>query len=192
MSAASTYLAAARARKNFTLLLDTLVDRILVRNGRAIGVRSSRCFPRSASGATNGWTSGPSTPTPGVALWAWCQVYLRRDRLPERRVVVRFEFVYRGRPETAWLLIERGDAELCAFDPGFGDDVTVTITDPLTFARWHLGHIDWATALRSGRLTVTGPRDLCRALASWNRRPEIGVGLRAARRRAGSHSDPGA
>lgn len=72
----------------------------------------------------------PEDSDPGVALWSWCQVYLRRDRLPQRRVVVRFEFVYRGRPETAWLLIERGDAELCAFDPGFGDDVVVMINDP--------------------------------------------------------------
>jgi len=131
----------------------------------------------------------PEHSDPAVALWTWCQVYLRRDRLPDQRVVVRFEFVYRGRPETAWLLIERRDAELCAFDPGFGDDVVVTIKDPLTFARWHLGHIDWATALRSGGVTVTGPRDLRGALPTWNRRPEIGVRLRAARRRAGSRPD---
>jgi DNA-binding HxlR family transcriptional regulator len=134
----------------------------------------------------------PEHSDPGVALWSWCQVYLRRERLPDRRVVVRFEFEYLGRPETSWLLIERGDAELCAFDPGFGDDLIVTIGDPLTFARWHLGHIDWGTVLRSGGVTVTGPRDLCRALPTWNRRPEIGVRLRAARQRAASHPDPGA
>jgi DNA-binding HxlR family transcriptional regulator len=123
----------------------------------------------------------PEHSDPGVALWSWCQVYLRRDLLPERRVVVRFDFRYRGRPERAWLLVERGDAELCAFDPGFGEDVLVTINDPLTFARWHLGHIPWATALRSGGVSVTGPRELARALPTWNRRPEIGVQLRAAR-----------
>ena len=65
------------------------------------------------------------------------------------------------------------------------------LVHPLTFARWHLGHIDWATALRSGGVTVTGPRDLRRALPTWNRRPEIGVRLRAARRRAASRPDPG-
>ena len=84
----------------------------------------------------------PEHSDPAVALWSWCQVYLRRERLPNRRVVVRFEFQYRGRPETAWLLIERGEAELCAFDPEFGDDLIVTINDPLTFAPWahRLGH----------------------------------------------------
>ena len=41
-----------------------------------------------------------------VALWPWCQVYLRRDLLPERRVVVRFDFRCRDRPARAWLLVE--------------------------------------------------------------------------------------
>lgn len=132
----------------------------------------------------------PEHSDPAVALWSWCQVYLRRERLPDQRVAVRFEFEYRGRSETAWLLIERGEAELCACDPGFGDDVIVTINDPLSFARWHLGHIDWATALRSGGVTVTGARNLCRALPTWNQRPEIGVRLRAARWRAASAQIP--
>jgi len=126
----------------------------------------------------------PEHSDPAVALWSWCQVYLRRDLLPERRVVVRFDFRYRDRPERAWLLIEKGDAELCAFDPGFGDDAVVTIHDPLSFARWHLGHISWATALRSGGVSITGPRELVRSLPTWNRRPEIGLQLRAAQRQA--------
>lgn len=116
----------------------------------------------------------------GVILWSWCQVYLQREMLPQQRVLVRFEFEYRGKRDTAWLLIERGEAELCAFDPEYGDDLVVVVNDPVTFARWHLGDIDWATALRSGSITVTGPRDLRTALPTWNRRPEIGAKLRAA------------
>jgi hypothetical protein len=68
-----------------------------------------------------------------------------------------------GRPERTWLRVEKGDAELCAFDPGFGEDVFVTINDPLTFARWHFGHIRWATTLRSGGVSVMGT---CRR--PWN------------------------
>lgn len=41
MNAAFTYLAAARSRKSLALLPNTLVDRVLVENGRAAGVRSS-------------------------------------------------------------------------------------------------------------------------------------------------------
>jgi hypothetical protein len=121
---------------------------------------------------------------PGVILWSWCQVYLRREVLPQHRVLVRFEFQYRGKRETAWLLIERGEAELCAFDPGFGDDLVVVVNDPVAFAQWHLGHIDWAAALRSGGLTVTGRSHLRKALPTWNRRPEIGAKLRAVYREA--------
>lgn len=71
-----------------------------------------------------------------------------------------------------WLLVERGGAEICRFDPGFGDDVTVRIDDPIAFARWHLGSIAWADAVRSGAITVEGPRDLRRALPTWNGAPE--------------------
>lgn len=126
----------------------------------------------------------PHHSDPGVILWSWCQVYLNRAELPQQRVVVRFEFEYRGRQERSWLLIERDEAELCAFDPAFGDDLVVIVNDPLAFARWHLGHIDWPTALRSEGITVSGPRDLRRALPTWNRRPEVGKRLRAAYREA--------
>jgi DNA-binding HxlR family transcriptional regulator len=109
---------------------------------------------------------------PGVVLWSWCQEFLRRDLLPDRRVVVRFDTRSGGRRTTGWMLIERGQAEICRVDPGFGDDLVVTITDPLTFARWHLGLVGWAAALRSGHIQVTGPRALCRALPTWNAGPE--------------------
>jgi len=48
----------------------------------------------------------------------------------------------------------------------------VTINDPLTFARWHLGLVGWAAALRSGQIQVSGPRALSRALPTWNAGPE--------------------
>lgn len=117
---------------------------------------------------------------PDAVLWSWAQSYLRRDLLPERRVVVRFEFHSRGR-RTVWLLVERGGAEICRFDPGFGDDVTVRINNSIAFTRWHLGDIEWADAVRSGAITVEGPRDLRRALPTWNGAPES---------RAADHRDP--
>ena len=110
---------------------------------------------------------------PDVVLWSWCRSFLRRDLLPDRRVVVRFAFRQSGRKRCVWLLIERGEGEICNFDPGFGDDITVTIDDPLVFARWHLGLAEWSTALRSGAIHVDGPRSLCRALPTWNAYPEL-------------------
>jgi hypothetical protein len=58
----------------------------------------------------------------------WCHEFLRRDLLPDRRVVVRFDFSFLGRKGRGWLLIERREGELCPVDPGFGDDLVVTST----------------------------------------------------------------
>ena len=67
------------------------------------------------------------------------------------------------------MLIEHGDAEVCKHHPGLEEDLIVE-TDGKTFAHWHLKHLEWADALRSGRIRVRGPRALSRALPTWNRR----------------------
>ena len=113
---------------------------------------------------------GDEHTNPALVLWAWCTVYLDRELLPERRVVVRFEFVDQP-PEAQrlWMLVENGDAEVCKHDPGFDEDLIVE-TDAKTLVHWHLKHIEWTDGLRSGRIRVNGPRPLARALPTWNRR----------------------
>jgi FAD/FMN-containing dehydrogenase/DNA-binding HxlR family transcriptional regulator len=118
---------------------------------------------------------------PDVILWSWCSNFLRNKLLPERRVVVRFEFKNGRRKVKLWLLIENREAEICRFDPGFGDDVVVTINDPLSFARWHLGLVTWGSALRTGAIEVSGARELRRMLPTWNGGPEEHATRRAAR-----------
>lgn len=128
----------------------------------------------------------PEHSDPDVVLWSWyLGGFLRRDLLPDRRVVVRFDVVLGARSShtKVWVLIERRDAELCSFDPGFGDDLVVTVKDSLAFARWHLGLIEWAGALRSGGIEVSGSRELCRTLPTWNAGPEIHARLRAEHKR---------
>ena len=115
---------------------------------------------------------------PDVVLWSWFGSFLVRDRLPDQRAAVRFELDHHGRRWKVWVLVEHGDAEICNFDPGFGDDVVVLVEDALTFARWHLGLIDWNTALRSGGLRATGDRRLRRALPTWNAGPDVHRRLR--------------
>jgi DNA-binding HxlR family transcriptional regulator len=113
---------------------------------------------------------GDEHTNPSLVLWAWCTVYLDRDRLPPGRIVVRFEFV--DQPpgnRRLWLLVDRGDAEVCRHDTGVDEDVIVE-TDAKTFVRWHLQQIEWADAVRSGHIRVTGSRWVAQALPTWNRR----------------------
>lgn len=110
----------------------------------------------------------PENLDPFVALWSMCHA-LRRDRLPDRRVVIRFDFTGRPRRERYWLLIERGDAEICKTCPGPDEDLYVT-AEAEAFVKWHAGQLTWAQAIRDHRIQLDGPSSLTRAFPTWNAR----------------------
>ena len=105
---------------------------------------------------------------PFVALWSMC-IALRRDRLPDRRVVIRFDFTGRRRPERYWLLIEHADTEICKQYPGLDEDLYIT-ADAEAFVRWHAGQQAWAEATHDRRIQLHGPTWLVRAFPTWNAR----------------------
>ena len=105
---------------------------------------------------------------PGFALWAWCQAQLDRSKLPSSRVLVAFVFPdERPGNRYYWLIVEHGDAELCYADPGGDADLFVE-AESMAFVDWHRGALSWAAARRDGRIVVTGPERLARALGTWN------------------------
>jgi DNA-binding HxlR family transcriptional regulator len=110
----------------------------------------------------------PENLDPFVALWSMCNA-LRRDRLPERRVVIRFDFLGRPSRERYWLLIERGDTEICKTNPGLDEDLYVT-AHAEAFVKWHAGQLTWAQATREGRIELDGVPSLVRAFPTWNAR----------------------
>jgi DNA-binding HxlR family transcriptional regulator len=121
----------------------------------------------------------PENLDPFVALWSMCHA-LRRDRLPARRVVIRFDFLARPgapreggagrpRPERYWLLIELGDTEICKTYPGVEEDLYIT-ADAEAFVKWHAGQLTWAQATRDGRIQLDGLPSLIRAFPTWNAR----------------------
>jgi DNA-binding HxlR family transcriptional regulator len=117
----------------------------------------------------------PEQAHPGVVLWMWVTFYLDRDRIPWRRVLVRFDYpTLSGPGSRGWLLIERGDAEVCEKHPGGEEDLVVLVADPVAFAKWHLGELRWSEALRSGAIEVQGIRTLARTLPTWHRDPQRG------------------
>jgi DNA-binding HxlR family transcriptional regulator len=104
---------------------------------------------------------------PFVALWSMCNA-LRRDRLPDRRIVIRFDFTGRPRHERYWLLIERGETEICRTYPGL-EDLYIT-AEAEAFVKWHAGQLTWAQATREGSIQLAGPSSLARAFPTWNGR----------------------
>jgi len=92
------------------------------------------------------------------------------DKLPDRRVVVRFEF--RALParcaafRTSWMILDRRGPEVCLKDPLFDVDLVVT-ADTATLARVWMGATTFTAALRAGGLRIEGPRELSRAFPEW-------------------------
>jgi hypothetical protein len=95
--------------------------------------------------------------------------------LPDRRVVVRFEFsgVPAGRTKfrILWLLLERAGVDVCAKDPGFPVDL-VFRGNIVDFVAVYLGHTTWRDAA-GGSLLIEGGRNLARRLPSLIRLDKV-------------------
>ncbi len=116
----------------------------------------------------------PTDLDPTILLWGFRK---RADlkALPDRRVVVRFEFAgvpaNRTKFRVLGLVLERSGADVCAKDPGFGDDLVCRgkIAD---FVGVYLGHNTWREA--AGRsLWIEGDRQLARKFPSWVRLDKV-------------------
>jgi DNA-binding HxlR family transcriptional regulator len=118
------------------------------------------------------WTKGRIAAhnlDPGLLLWD-VRRRMAVDRLPEARVVVRFDvhgLPARVRAQTSWwFVLRRPEVDLCLKDPGFDVDLVVT-ADLATFTKVWLGDATMARALREGGVRLDGPRDLVRAFPGW-------------------------
>lgn len=103
---------------------------------------------------------------PSLLMWD-IRRNLRRDRLPEHQIVVRFDFAdivgARGR---WWLLAGRDGGDICMIDPGFDVDLrfTVRLRD---LTRYWLGQIGWSDLVRGHETELDGLRELRRSLPEW-------------------------
>ena len=75
----------------------------------------------------------------------------------------------RKSPERYWLLIERGDTEICKTSPCLDEDLYVT-AEAEAFVKWHAGQLSWAQATREGRIQLDGSPPLVRVFPTWNAR----------------------
>jgi DNA-binding HxlR family transcriptional regulator len=105
----------------------------------------------------------PQHADPLYFLNSWISTYLNRDALPERQVVVRFDFTDQP-PKTSpmWVIFDR-------HHPGYEEDLIVK-AESVALAEWHLGRVEWARVVADGRVTITGMPRLAKALPTWNQR----------------------
>lgn len=106
---------------------------------------------------------------PGLLMWD-IHRRINVDRLPERRVVVRFDF--RGVPRalrcptTWWLILQRPEVDLCLKEPGFEVDLVVH-ADVAALTRVWMGDVRLADVMRQGLIRLDGLPTFARAFPTW-------------------------
>jgi DNA-binding HxlR family transcriptional regulator len=118
------------------------------------------------------WAFGdprPEEQDPWLLLW-WMRRRVNAAALPERRIVVQFDFSG-GWTGSYWLLLESTDVTICLQHPGFEIDLLVN-TDVSALYRVWLGQLTLTAAQRAGLIQVDGPRALARPFLNewfdWN------------------------
>ena len=103
---------------------------------------------------------------PQLLLWDMHR-HIDQEAVPDGRTVVRFRF-----PDLPsdlrdwWLVITRGEADVCDADPGY--DVAVTVTGGLrSMVEIWRGDVSWSQALRARAVEVQGPEAMRRAVPGW-------------------------
>ena len=113
------------------------------------------------------WAFGEPKPEeldPALLVW---KIHQRIDResLPERRVVVEFDFTG-PKARRVWLVLQRREVSVCVTPTGFDADLIVR-ADLAFFYRLWFGYVDYDTALRGGSVTVEGLPALAKQFPRW-------------------------
>ena len=103
---------------------------------------------------------------PKLLMWDMHR-HIDKDAIPDGRTVVQFRFP--DAPSDArdwWLVITRGEVDVCDVDPGHAVAVTVTANLRSMVNLWR-GDLSWSNALRAEAVQVHGPEGLRRAVPGW-------------------------
>ena len=116
----------------------------------------------------------PDDLDPTFLLWGFRKRAIR-DALPDRRIVVRFEFsgvpANRTKFRILWLVLERSGVDVCLKDPGYPVDVIMRgkIAD---FVAVYLGHALWRDMVGK-TLFIDGEPNLTQSLPAWVRLDKV-------------------
>lgn len=116
----------------------------------------------------------PGDLDPAVLLWGF-RKRVDRDALPDRRVVVRFEFTgvpaSRTKYRMMWLMLGQSGVDVCVKDPGHDVDLVFRgkIAD---FVSVYCGHVMWAE-MAGKALRIEGEDTLAQQLPGWLRLDKV-------------------
>jgi DNA-binding HxlR family transcriptional regulator len=99
-------------------------------------------------------------------LMGWIARRVALDRLPGRRVVVRFDLTNRRRRQQFWLLLSRAEVAICREHPGFDEDLIVAAALADFYQVW-AGRMAYADALRNNLIQLAGTPTLERGFPTW-------------------------
>lgn len=116
----------------------------------------------------------PTDLDPTILLWGFRKRAVL-SALPDRRVVIRFEFsgvpTVHTKFRLLWLVLTRAGVDVCVKDPGFPIDLVFRgkIAD---FVAVYLGHMMWRDVV-SKAIIVEGDEDLARRAPGWLRLDKV-------------------
>lgn len=98
-------------------------------------------------------------------LMGWIARGVKRDLLPDHRVIVRFD-LGSTRKRWWWLVLQPGDVSVCRHDPGFELDISVTAELADLYRVW-LGRLTLSEAICDELVRIDGTTPLVRAFSRW-------------------------
>ncbi len=104
---------------------------------------------------------------PSMLMWDIHRTLRKEYFDPEQRTVILVEFTdYASRLRYWWLVIEKGEVDVCLKDPGHEVSFQIT-TDVRTLTAVWMGDSTMAREIRRGSITLAGPRQLKEDIGKW-------------------------
>ena len=103
---------------------------------------------------------------PSLLMWDMRR-HLTPEPLPPRRCTVMFTYPeLSANQKSWWLVIDHGEVDLCAVNPGYDVDLYVTGSLHAMTSIW-MGHSTLKTQISTGNIELTGDKTIARSMHAW-------------------------
>lgn len=103
---------------------------------------------------------------PSLLMWDMRR-HINTRALPERRCTIQFLYPeLRESDRNWWLVIEKGEVDLCMFDPGHEIDLLVSSSLRVMTSVW-MGMTTIAAEVDAGRIRLDGEGRMARSIGKW-------------------------